>query len=181
LRDPEASTGYADDLDLIGKRPNSPNFANVVGGWDLAAYRESVPGPHFADVSAGAHWAVEGGDVVSAAPALARLTLNIAMAHFDCQAGHRGRRLVYGGHTIGLAAAQLTRVIPALVTIVGWHSCEHLNPVFENDTLISEVEVERVEPRPDGGGILHLRSQVRAFRADEPVRVLDWRLAAVMA
>ena len=41
------------------------------------------------------------GDVVSSAPELARLTLNIAATHHDSRVG--GRRLVYGGHTIGLA------------------------------------------------------------------------------
>ena len=67
---------------------------------------------------------LEGGDVVDSAPALARLTLNVAMAHLDRRARH-GRRLVYGGHTIALAAAQATRALPGLVTILGWHAADH--------------------------------------------------------
>ena len=38
------------------------------------------------------------------APELARLTLNVAMAHHDAGSTADGRRLVYGGHTIGIAA-----------------------------------------------------------------------------
>ena len=49
-------------------------------------------------------------DVVSSAPELARLTLNIAATHHDSRVG--GRRLVYGGHTIGLALAQASRLLP---------------------------------------------------------------------
>ena len=50
---------------------------------------------------------VIGGDVVTSASELARLTLDIAQVHHDARAGG-GRRLVYGGHTIGIAAAQVT-------------------------------------------------------------------------
>ena len=119
--------------------------------------------------------------MVSAAPELARLTLNVAFAHHDAAATGRGRRLVYGGHTIGIAAAQLTRAIPSLVTIVAWHSCDHLGPVFEGDTLHSEVEVEALEPLPGGGGLVHLRSRVWAAREGERAEVLDWRLVGVLA
>ncbi|MGB2712243.1 MAG: acyl dehydratase, partial [Conexibacter sp.] len=125
---------------------------------------------------------VDAGDVVSCAPELARLSLNIAAAHHDA-ASASGRRLVYGGHTIGLAAAQATRALPDLVTILAWHGCDHLAPVFEGDTLTSRIELERVEPLASGSTLLHLRSHVRARRADdtEPVDVLDWRFAAVAA
>ena len=94
-----------------------------------------------------------------------------------------GRRLVYGGHAIGLAAAQATRALPSLVTILGWHSCEHTAPVFEGDTLRSRIELERRQPLPGGGGLLHLRSRVTAARADgsEDAEVLDWRFVAVLA
>ena len=51
--------------------------------------------------------------MVSSAPELARLTLNIAMVHHDAAAS-AGGRLVYGGHTIGIAAAQATRALPNL-------------------------------------------------------------------
>ena len=86
------------------------------------------------------------------------------MAHLDATSTADGRRLVYGGHAIGLAAAQATRALPALVTILGWHACDHTAPVFEGDTLRSRIELERREPLPGGGGLLHLRSRVAAAR-----------------
>ena len=112
-----------------------------------------MPGPHFDAVTDGWALEIEGGDVVDSAPALARLTLNVAMAHLDAGSTGDGRRLVYGGHAIGLAAAQATRALPSLVTILGWHSCEHTAPVFEGDTLRSRIELERREPLPAGGGL----------------------------
>jgi acyl dehydratase len=152
-------------------------------GLDLAAYRAAVPGPHFNGVADGWAAEIEGGDVVDSAPALARLSTNVAMAHLDATSTADGRRLVYGGHAIGLAAAQATRVLPALVTILGWHSCDHTAPVFEGDTLRSRLELERREPLPCGGGLLHLRSRVTAARAGsgEEAEVLDWRFVAVLA
>ncbi len=152
-------------------------------GLDLTAYRTAVPGPHFDDVADGWAAEIEGGDVVDSAPALARLTTNVAMAHLDATSTADGRRLVYGGHAIGLAAAQATRVLPALVTILGWHACDHTAPVFEGDTLRSRIELERREPLPGGGGLLHLRSRVTAARAGsrEVAEVLDWRFVGVLA
>ncbi len=52
----------------------------------------------------------------------------------------RAQRLVYGGHTIGLALAQATRLLPNLVTVLGWQSCDHTGPVHEGDTLYSELQ-----------------------------------------
>ena len=118
--------------------------------------------------------------MVSSAPELARLTMNLAIIHHDRTAS--GKRLVYGGHTIGLAAAQLTRALPALVTILGWHDCDHLGPVHEGDTLHSEITVERCEALPGGGGLAHLRSLVRATNMEGSVSdVLDWRLIGLFA
>jgi acyl dehydratase len=157
-------------------------LARAVAGWDLAAYRTMVPGPHFADLAAGAHWRLAIGDVVSAAPELARLTMNLAAIHYDRTATGDGERLVYGGHTIGIAAAQLNRVLPALVTILGWHGCDHLAPVHEGDTLHSEVALETLEPLPAGGGLAHLRVEATATRPDgSSAPVLDWRPIGLMA
>lgn len=149
----------------------------------LEPFRAQVPGPHFAELPGDWSLEVEGGDAVDAAPALARLTLNVAMAHLDAGSGGRGRRLVYGGHTIGLAAAQATRALPSLVTILGWHSADHSAPVFEGDTLHSRLELERREPLPGGGGLVHLRSRADAVRAGggEREAVLDWRFVGVLA
>jgi acyl dehydratase len=163
LRDPASVTGHDDDVKAIATEP--PVFDRLLAGLDLVAYRALVPGRH--EVTAGERLEVPGGDVVSSAPELARLTLNIATAHHDAPT-----RLVYGGHTIGLAASHLTRALPNLVTIAGWHSCDHLAPVHEGDVLRSAVEVEEVD-----GPLVHLRATV----SSATIAVLDWRLVGVIA
>ena len=168
LRDPDGRTGHDDDLAAIPAELDAVALRTAVAGWDLAV----VPPAPWPEEGTG--WRIEGGDVVSAAPELARLSLNIATAHHD--AGD-GRRLVYGGHTIGLAASQATRALPDLLTIVAWHSCDHLGPVYEGDPLHSTLELERLEPLPDRGALAHLRSRVRATGARD---VLDWRFVGVL-
>jgi acyl dehydratase len=175
LRDPAARTGHDADLDTVGTPPDPAVLAGLVADWKLRAL------PPAGSVSAGETWTVSGGDVVSSAPELARLTLNVAAVHHDAFAQPAGR-LVYGGHTIGLAAAQVCRALPDLVTFAGWHGCDHTGPVREGDTLYSTVTAERVEPLPAGGSLAHLRVLVRArSAADAQGRdVLDWRPIAVL-
>jgi len=156
-----------DDLSGIGAAPPA---ADPTAHWDGEAFRTRVPGPHFDPGLAGAvlH---STGDIVSSAPELARLTLNIAATHHDSRVG--GQRLVYGGHTIGLALAQATRLLPNLATVLGWESCDHTGPVHEGDTLYSELHVESAHE-----GVLGLRSVV--YAVGEPDRqVLDWRFSAL--
>ena len=99
---------------------------------------------------------------MSAAPELARLTLNVAMAHTDATSSGHGRRLVYGGHTISVAAAHATRAIPAIATILAWMGCDHLAPVFEGDVLRTELQVDRHHRARIGGGRVQLRALVSA-------------------
>lgn len=179
LRDCALDTGHADDLGTVGAPADPAALAAVAEGWDLARFAARIAGPQFADLAEGQEIEVGGGDLVSSAPELARLTLNVAKVHHDAVAGG-GRRLVYGGHTIGIALSQATRALPSVVTVAGWHGCDHVGPVHEGDTLRSTVTVERVEPLPRGGGLVHLRSRVRAD-ADERHEVLDWRFVVVLA
>jgi acyl dehydratase len=165
--------GRRDDLSVIGADAAGP-AADPTAGWDADAFHRRVPGPHFDAGIAGAvlH---STGDVVSGAPELARLSGNIAATHHDWRVS--GKRLVYGGHTIGLALAQATRLLPNLATVLGWRSCDHTGPVYEGDTLYSELHVESAEPAAHGG-VLKLRSLV--YAAGEPDRqVLDWRFTAL--
>jgi acyl dehydratase len=175
---PDADPGrvvHADDLSAIGP---SEAPEPVLPQWDLARYRELVPGQHFSGDLVGNTY-VSSGDVVSSAPELARLSLNIAATHHDERVA--GQRLVYGGHTIGLALAQATRALPNLVTVVSWDSCDHTGPVHEGDTLSSELQVEAATEAASGG-VLTLRSRVFADESDGSTRdVLDWRFRAVMA
>ncbi|MFC4530446.1 MaoC family dehydratase [Sphaerisporangium dianthi] len=183
LRDPDTRTGHDADLGRVGEEAGDAGLLAAAGrllaGWRPGRFRELAGGRHFADVAEGERWEVGGGDVVSCAPELARLTGNVAQVHHDARAAG-GARLVYGGHTIGLALSQAARALPNLVTVVAWHGCDHLGPVHEGDTLSSEISVERRQELPGGGGLVHLRSLVTKPGA-EPSGVLDWRFVAVMA
>lgn len=169
LSESAAPTGHADDLDAIGAGLPPVDPAGLVPAWDRSAYDG---GP--LAVVPGEGWEVATGDVVSGAPELARLTLNVAAVHHDRLVAD-GRRLVYGGHTIAVATSQLLRALPGLVTVLAWESCDHTGPVHEGDTLTTRVTVESVRPAGDWQ-VLGLRAEVTADR-ERPV--LDWRLSAL--
>ena len=168
LRDP-APTGHDDDLgetrpfDFADYAPFAPTEWNLqpLGAPTDWADREVRRDPMR--------------DSVTDAPALVRLTQNQAAVHRDARLGQQGRRLVYGGHTIGLAQASLARLLPSLAHVIGWHRCDHTGPVFEDDVLSFSSELTAV--RPHGGGrLLAFRVLAHAERSglDEPVPVLDW-------
>ena len=178
LRDADADTGHADDLSSVGADPTARELAQVAADWDLDSYRAAVGSS--GRPAAGDVFRVAGGDVVSGAPELARLTLNVAKVHHDEATGAPGR-LVYGGHTIGIALHQAIRALPGMVTVVGWHGCDHIGPVREGDTLTSVIEVEQTVPVANGA-LVHLRSQVCARPREAPrSTVLDWRFVALLA
>jgi acyl dehydratase len=180
LGDPELRSGHADSFEEIPSELDPEALTSAVSTWRLQA----LPGDgaqRLLAMAPGTRMSAHAGDVVSGAPELARLTLNVAAVHHDRHAHGEGGRLVYGGHTIGLAAAQAARAVPEIATIVGWHSCDHLAPVHEGDTLRSELELERIDPLPGGGALAHLRSRVAADGEPEPVDVLDWRFVALVA
>jgi acyl dehydratase len=178
LRDQGAHTGSADDLALVGTGAGVGDSSATITGWNLDAigklYGEAA-GPV---LEAGQTWTITGGDVVSSAPELARLTLNIARAHHD--ASSASGRLVYGGHTIGVALSQVVRAFPDLLTVLSWQSCDHLGPVREGDTLSSSVDVEAVRQLATGRAV-DLRSRVaaRTVPGEQPRDVLDWRFTAL--
>src|SRR5687767_6426589 len=185
LSDPEGETGHADSFDDIPAEIDLDRLAaEVPWGWALGAFKDAVgrAAGHFDEVVAGCTFVVEGRDTVTGATELARATLNLASTHTDPAVGPYGRRLVYGGHTISLAGAAVTKALPNLVTILAWRSCDHTGPVFEGDVLRTEVTVEAVHPL-DQGGMVDLHARVWADHCDgkseEPV--LDWRFIALMA
>ncbi|HYN28825.1 MAG TPA: hypothetical protein VES95_02990 [Dermatophilaceae bacterium] len=183
LRDPATETGHADDLSVIPQQLDPAVVRRAVPPWRLAPLREAAAPPYAADLRPGDELVVEGGDVVSAAPELARLTLNLAMAHTDPATTTDGRALVYGGHTISVAAAHATRALPALATVVAWEGCDHTGPVYEGDVLRSRFLVEAVDPLDDGA-LVSLRALVDAVRGPEygaADQVLDWRFIALVA
>lgn len=173
----QATSSRQDDLAGIGADA-SPPAADPTAAWDAAVFRSRLPGRYLPAPDVGTVFS-SSADVVSSAPELARLTLNIAATHHDSRVG--GSRLVYGGHTIGLALAQATRLLPNLATVLSWQSCDHTGPVHEGDTLYSVLQVESVRPTAQGS-VLGLRSVVYAVSdgSAEPDRqVLDWRFAAL--
>jgi acyl dehydratase len=175
LRDGAADTGHTDDLSTIGADSPAPD---PTADWDAQAYRTRVPSSSFDPTLTGTvlHSTA---DVVSSAPELARLTLNIAATHHDSRVG-RGKRLVYGGHTIGLALAQATRLLPDLVTVLAWESCDHTGPVYEGDTLYSTLHIDGATTLPGArGGVLNLRSLVYAVDGAGDRQVLDWKFSAL--
>ncbi|WP_028266067.1 MaoC family dehydratase [Arthrobacter sp. MA-N2] len=173
LSSPEVRSGHADDLSAIGTDPDGRSMSAAVASWDLSGF------PASNNIAKGDRWILEAGDVVSNATELARLSLNLAHVHHDRFSQPSGR-LVYGGHTIGLALAQLTRTLPNLITIAGWHSCDHIGPVREGDTLVSTIEVLDVEHLAGDLKAITLRVLVAAKRDnDESEPVLDWKMTAL--
>jgi len=112
-------------------------------------------------------------DVVDNATALVRLTHNLASVHRDADASPYDQRLVYGGHTVALAQASLSRLVPGIAWVIGWHNCDHTAAVFEQDLLSFDHSL--VADEPVGAGRLRaFRVVVRAHRNEGPVDVLDW-------
>jgi acyl dehydratase len=186
LRDASTQTGHADRFDDIPAELDMDRVRGAVpADWRFEAIRERGVGAGFAAALVGQAYEIEGRDTVTAGPELVRLTLNVAETHVDAAAGAHGRRLVYGGHTISVAAAQLTRALPDVVTIVAWRECKHTAPVFEGDRLSTVLTIEGKHElgHGHGAGLLDLRALVQAERegVEGGQPVLDWRLLAVMA
>ena len=119
-------------------------------------------------------------DVIDGATALVRLTHNLALIHRDADQSPYPERLVYGGHVVGLAQASLTRVVPALATVVGRHSCDHTGRAFEGDLVSFRHTL--LDRRPAGEGELQaIRVEGAAHRVGSPpegVDILDWTVVA---
>jgi acyl dehydratase len=177
-QDPQADTGHADNLDSLGSVPDSAELLTQLPAWNLASSARWL-GMRAAAMNLNIITAIESRDTITSAPELVRLTLNMAMAHTDASLSYLGERLVYGGHTISLAFAQLTRALPNIVSLLAWESCDHTAPVVENDRLRSCVTLLDRVPVPDGRSAL-LRLRVEAYAArgtpETESRVLDWVL-----
>ena len=116
-------------------------------------------------------------DVIDNALALVRLTNNLAMVHRDAAESPYPQRLAYGGHVVGLAQASLSRVLPGMATVLGWHGCDHTGPAFEGDQVSFQHTL--LDTAAAGGGrALAVRVEGFAHRSDEPDKILDWTVAA---
>lgn len=171
---------YRDDVSVVDIRDERPRLS--IEEWDLDAWRAHVSRMGVPPIASGDHWMVTAGDVVTSAPELARLTMNTAAVHHDKYATGSARRLVYGGHTIGIAFHHLVRCVPQLLAVTGWDFCDHTGPVFEDDTLTSDVSI--VDERATAGGVRELTVRILTAsrrKHDEPVPVLDWQLRVLIA
>ena len=122
-------------------------------------------------------------DPVTDALGFVRLTGNEARAHRDAAQGQDGRRLVYGGHTLALAQAALSRMLPGLLDVLGWHRLEHPRPVFEEDLLRTSLLVRDVQPVTGGWlAVLDVRTiRVEARTSAEDDVVQRWVPVVVVA
>jgi acyl dehydratase len=171
LGNKDLPTGHDDDLGPATSPLDLAPYAAVAPtGWDLSPLPEPQRPWAVGEVRAD-----QLRDTVSSAIELARLTQNLAPVHRDASLGQGGRRLVYGGHTIGLAQASLARLLPSLATVVGWHSCDHIGPVFEADVLSFRAELLDDRPLDGGGRLLAFSVIATTDRDGTPTDVLDWR------
>lgn len=176
FRDRDAGpSGHNDD---IGSAEDELDLAQwhewVPEDWDLTALGEPT------DWQVGETRTDPLRDTVTNAIELVRLTQNQAAIHRDASRSRNGKRLVYGGHTIGLAQASLTRLLPSAATVIGWQSCDHLAPVYENDVLSFQITMTAEDNTPTGR-LLAFTVSVQAHRygpegqRGETSTVLDWR------
>lgn len=165
----EEAPGHTDEIGPSAPDLDLSTFVGAVpSSWDLTPL-----GDH--DVwQAGTTRVDHQRDVVDMATALVRITHNQAAVHRDAEASSYDGRLVYGGHTVALAQASLGRVLKGLATVVGWHSCSHTAPVFEDDILsCSHTLADQIAVGNGSCRAVHI--EVLAHRAGaDPVKVLDW-------
>ena len=188
-REPDADTGHQNDFTLMPEHIEDEAVAESIPDWNLEPLVAQVGQRTY---EPGQTIEVEARDTVTSAPELVRLTLNMAMTHTDAARSVHGERLVYGGHTIALAAAQLSRVMPDLACILAWYKCDHLAPVFEEDMLAGRVTIHHIEAVARGRLAriqIEVFSERGAVRPPEngqdrtpgdSVKVLDWHLAALL-
>ena len=156
--------------------------AVVPRAWTLAE-TSGWSGRKAAQLAAGDRFKIEPRDTITLAPELVRSSLNMAMAHTDARLSYLGERLVYGGHTIFMGFAQITRALPNILSVLAWESCDHTAPVVENDRIRTECTVTHVVPLTEaqgGGALLRIEALCHAARGapETESAVLDWKFWA---
>ncbi len=167
----DAQPGHADDLGAIPPLALATFAELVPADWDLTPLGPGTgwqPGTTVNDPAR---------DVVDNALALVRLSNNLAMVHRDAEESPYPQRLLYGGHVVGLAQASLSRVLPGMATVVGWHGCDHTGPAFEGDQVSFRHTLLDVAPAGSGRAFaVHVEGF--AHRTNEPDKILDWTVIA---
>lgn len=171
-RDSQTLPGHSDDLGSVETEIVLDQWESLVPhSWDISPIGIEKQ----TDWNVGEKKIDDLCDTVSNAIELVRLTQNQAPVHRDASTSPTGERLVYGGHTIGLAQASLNRLMPGNATVLGWQSCDHLGPVHEGDVLSFQHTLLE-EKSLDTGKISAIRTEVSSNKGAETSSVLDWRL-----
>jgi acyl dehydratase len=181
-RNPAADTDHNDDFGWIKNTFSAEELLAVLPqGWNLAPLASELTGLRAPVLKAGDEVDIGPRDTVTCAPELVRMSLNIAYTHTDATRSYLGQRLVYGGHTISLALAQITRALPNLLAMIAWRYCDHLGPVLEGDIISTKFKVLDVIEAPGGGRLYDLDVEAFATRKDasgeyKTEKVLAWGL-----
>ena len=160
--------GYNDELGEDPKLEMETYIDKSLTTWNL----EHLPNP--SEIKIGEVVNDPMRDIVTQPSTLIRLTHNVAAVHRDAETSPYAKPLVYGGHTVALAQSSLSRVFTGIASIVGWHTCDHVGPVFEDD-LLSFQHRPLEEVSTENGRFVAI--QVKAFthrNNAEPAEVLDW-------
>ena len=179
-KDPKVETSHDDSFDWIPERLTDEELLNSLPEWEINALsNEKIDLPTL-EYLEGDEISLIPQDSVTSAPELVRITGNIAYAHTDSTKSYLGKRLVYGGHTISLAFAQILRAFPDSITLVAWQKCDHLAPVLEEDIISSEIKIIRKIPTDNGGFLYELQVISKASREQQGTMtqqdVLKWEL-----
>ena len=172
-------------LQATGEQPGHDDDLGTASPLDLASFARLVPADwDFTVLGPGTAWKPgdtivdPARDVVDNALALVRLTNNLAMVHRDAAGSPYPQRLLYGGHIVGLAQASLSRVLPGMATVLGWHACDHTGPAFEGDQVSFRHTLLDVAPAGSGRAFA-VQVEGFAHRSEQPDKILDWTPIAV--
>ena len=159
----------------LPEQPGLESFLEAVPAWNGVAHSSRF------SLTVGASVTDALCDTVSSARELVRLILSVAAAHRDARAGIEGVRLAYGGHTVALGLASLSRSVEGLLTVVAWRTSDHLWPGFENGLLQTTTTILAVHPAGVGLALVDARVTVAALRSGVISEVLDWRPVLLVA
>lgn len=180
-KDAEANTGRDDNFDWIKDSFTREELSSALPkDWDLTPLACTTTGLKSPTVAPGDEFEIVPKDTITCAPELVRMSLNIAYTHTDETQSYLGQRLVYGGHTISIALAQVVRALPNLLHMVAWRHCDHLGPVLEGDLISTKFKL--IDCHPAAGGTLYdLAVEASAHRKDKSgvmqgEKVLNWGL-----
>jgi acyl dehydratase len=186
-RDPAVVTGRSDAIDGFGEDVDiSVVAAGAPRDWQQAMFEDSISSPLGGSPTNGAWFEAPARETVTLAPELVRMTLNLAMAHTDSGESYLGRRLVYGGHVISLACAQVSRAMPGMATILAWEYCDHTAPVIEGDVLSSRMRITDSKDH-EQWRICRIEVETTAHREADMAdklptdKVLEWCFYALIA